>query len=62
MTAQLPLLSIIVPVYNIMEYLPRCVESLCGQTYENIEILLVDDGSTDGTGELCDRLAAQNPK
>ena len=45
-----------------MEYLPRCVESLCGQTYENIEILLVDDGSTDGTGELCDRLAAQNTK
>lgn len=53
-----PLISIIVPVYNIMEYLPRCVESLRQQTYENLEILLVDDGSTDGTGELCDTLAA----
>lgn len=52
-----PLISIIVPVYNIMEYLPRCVESLQAQSYPNLEILLVDDGSTDGTGELCDRLA-----
>ena len=55
-----PLLSIIVPVYNIMEYLPRCVESLRNQTYENIEILLVDDGSTDGTAGLCDCLAAED--
>ncbi|MGN1146475.1 MAG: glycosyltransferase family 2 protein [Acetatifactor sp.] len=55
-----PLISIIVPVYNIMEYLPRCVESLQAQTYSNIEILLVDDGSTDGTGALCDRLAEQD--
>lgn len=49
-----PLISIIVPVYNIKEYLPRCVSSLQAQTYPNIEILLVDDGSTDGTGALCD--------
>lgn len=51
-----PLISVIVPVYNIMEYLPRCVASLCAQTYENLEILLVDDGSTDGTSKLCDEL------
>ncbi len=52
-----PLISVIVPVYNIMEYLPRCVASLQAQTYSNLEILLVDDGSTDGTGKLCDELA-----
>ena len=53
-------ISIIVPVYNIIEYLPRCVESLRKQTYDKIEILLVDDGSTDGTAELCDKLAAED--
>lgn len=57
-----PLISIIVPVYNIKEYLPRCVSSLQAQTYPNIEILLVDDGSTDGTGALCDELAAKDER
>ena len=49
-----PLISVIIPVYNIMDCLERCVASVCAQTYENLEILLVDDGSTDGTGGLCD--------
>ena len=43
----MPLITVIVPVYNILEYLPRCVRSITAQSYRNLEILLVDDGSTD---------------
>lgn len=47
-------ISVIVPVYNTREYLPRCIDSLLAQTYENLEIVLVDDGSPDGAGVVCD--------
>ncbi|MCR5255666.1 MAG: glycosyltransferase [Acetatifactor sp.] len=54
-----PLISVIVPVYNTYDYLERCVKSIACQTYENIEIILVDDGSTDGSEKLCDKLAEE---
>lgn len=48
-------ISIIVPVYNVEDYLDRCVESIINQTYKNIEIFLIDDGSTDSSGKKCDK-------
>ena len=51
------MISIIVPVYNVRPYLEQCVHSIIAQTYQEWECILVDDGSTDGSGELCDELA-----
>lgn len=48
-----PLISIIVPVYNVENYLDKCITSIISQTYKNIEVLLVDDGSTDGSSDIC---------
>ena len=56
------LISVIVPVYNTEEYLVRCVESIQKQTYRNLEIILVDDGSTDESGMLCDELAQKDER
>ena len=48
------LISVIIPVYNVEEYIIRCLDSVVSQTYKNIEVLLVDDGSTDSSGAICD--------
>ena len=50
-----PLISIIIPVYNVENYLGRCFQSVQKQTYKNLEIILIDDGSTDASGKLCDQ-------
>ena len=58
----LPLISIIVPIYNIAEYASECIQSLINQTYKNIEIILVDDGSTDHSPAICDEFAEQDER
>ena len=56
------LISVIVPVYKTQQYLDRCVSSIRNQTYENLEIILVDDGSPDRSGEMCDALALEDSR
>ena len=55
-------ISVIIPVYNVEKYLERCVESVMRQTYQNLEVILVNDGSTDGSPEICKRLKEKYPK
>ncbi len=55
-----PVLSVIIPCYNVEKYLDRCLRSIVNQTYENLEIILVDDGSPDSSGRLCDDWAARD--
>lgn len=56
------LISVIIPVYNVESFLDECLESVVNQTYENIEILLMDDGSTDSSGEMCDLWAQKDER
>lgn len=56
MSLNIPTISIIVPVYNVKEYIETCVNSILNQTFSDFELILVDDGSTDGSGELCEQL------
>ena len=56
------LISVVVPVYNVEHYLKKCVDSICHQTYRNLEIILVDDGSTDCSGSLCDEFATSDSR
>ncbi len=62
MNDQQPLVSVVVPVYNVEPYLRRCLDSIVGQTYRNIEIILVDDGSPDACGRICEEYAANDTR
>ena len=53
----LELISVIVPVYNVEKYIRECLDSIVNQTYKNLQIILVDDGSTDNSGKICDEFA-----
>lgn len=56
------LISVIVPVYNVQDYLPQCLDSILGQDYETLEVILVDDGSKDASGDICDRYAKMDSR
>ncbi len=56
------LISIIVPIYNIERYLPKCLDTISRQTYQNLEIILIDDGSTDNSGSICDEFAKKDSR
>lgn len=62
MSPQEPTISVIVPVYKVEAYLPRCIDSLLAQTYKDFELILVDDGSPDRCGAICDRYAGRDPR
>lgn len=59
---EMPLISVIVPVYRVEKYLDRCLQSITQQTYRNLEIILVDDGSPDASGAICDAWAAKDSR
>lgn len=62
MTNQSPKISVIVPVYNVEKYLPRCIDSILSQTFTDFELLLIDDGSTDNSGKICDEYAKHDSR
>ncbi len=55
-------ISVIIPVYNVADYLPQCMDSLLGQDYEKLEVILIDDGSRDDSGIICDSYAARDSR
>ena len=57
-----PLISVLVPVYNVEKYLNKCIESIINQTYKNLEIILIDDGSTDSSPKICDEYAQKDSR
>lgn len=62
MNSSNPTISIIVPVYNTEQYLPKCLDSIAAQTFTDFEVLMIDDGSTDGSGEICDRYSQSDSR
>lgn len=58
----MPVISVIVPVYQVKAYLPSCIESILTQTFPDFELILIDDGSTDGSGEICDKYAKKDQR
>ena len=56
------LISIIIPVYKVEKYLEKCINSIIGQTYTNLQIILVDDGSPDNSGKICDKYAKEDSR
>lgn len=57
-----PLISVIIPVYNVEKYLRRCLDSVIAQTYQKLEIICVDDGSIDDSGKICDQYAVRDAR
>lgn len=57
-----PLVSVVIPAYNIQDFLPMCIESVCHQTYSNLEVILVNDGSTDNSGKICHKYQSRDPR
>ena len=58
----MPKISIIVPVYNVEKYLGKCIESILNQTFRDFELILVDDGSTDSSGKICDEYSLKDSR
>ena len=57
-----PLVSIIIPVYNLAPYIEECIQSIQKQSYENLEIIIIDDGSIDSSSEICDKIATNDTR
>lgn len=62
MVAEGPLISVILPVYNTERYLEECLHSIQHQSYKNLEVILINDGSTDSSGEICDRYVQEDSR
>ncbi len=58
----LELISVIIPVYNVEKYIRECLDSIVNQTYKNLQIILVDDGSSDNSGKICDEFAKKDSR